>query len=141
MPKVKVRTGMPSVQLDKAEFKRRFRERFYDPDFESLTDEIDKIAETAWSTYYEYHNSPRLTKAGPEFADPDYDISVEWLATRANIRTADRRQKNRKSPSRVLIVNGSSRSDKTCPGEMSKRSEEHTSELQSLRHLVCRLLL
>src|SRR5215813_9421609 len=120
MPKMKVRTGMPSVQLDKAEFKRRFRERFYDPDFESLRDEIDKIAETAWSTYDEYHKSPRLTKAGPEFADPDYDISVEWLATRANIRTADRRQKNRKSPSRVLIVNGSSRSDKTCPGEMSK---------------------
>src|SRR5215813_8317099 len=120
MPKVKVRTGMPSVQLDKAEFKRRFRERFYDPDFEPLRGEIDKIAETAWSTYDEYHKSPRLTKAGPEFADPDYDISVEWLATRANIRTADRRQKNRKSPSRVLIVNGSSRSDKTCPGEMSK---------------------
>src|SRR5262249_57623147 len=68
----------------------------------------------------ESHKSTRLTKAGPEFADPDYDISVEWLATRANIRTADRRQKNRKSPSRVLIVNGSSRSDKTCPGEMSK---------------------
>src|ERR1039458_5264166 len=27
------------------------------------------------------------------------------------------------------------------PGNPSKRSEEHTSELQSLRHLVCRLLL
>src|ERR1039458_1816395 len=27
-----------------------------------------------------------------------------------------------------------------CPGRY-KRSEEHTSELQSLRHLVCRLLL
>src|SRR5262245_8962875 len=28
-----------------------------------------------------------------------------------------------------------------APGERGKRSEEHTSELQSLRHLVCRLLL
>src|SRR5438045_7612440 len=27
------------------------------------------------------------------------------------------------------------------PGSKDKRSEEHTSELQSLRHLVCRLLL
>src|SRR5258705_5336961 len=27
------------------------------------------------------------------------------------------------------------------PDTMFKRSEEHTSELQSLRHLVCRLLL
>src|SRR5258705_1352412 len=26
-------------------------------------------------------------------------------------------------------------------GDLSERSEEHTSELQSLRHLVCRLLL
>src|SRR5262245_62904766 len=27
------------------------------------------------------------------------------------------------------------------PRELTERSEEHTSELQSLRHLVCRLLL
>src|ERR1035441_4888105 len=30
---------------------------------------------------------------------------------------------------------------KEKPGETYHRSEEHTSELQSLRHLVCRLLL
>src|SRR5205814_9848252 len=29
----------------------------------------------------------------------------------------------------------------SCDGAASQRSEEHTSELQSLRHLVCRLLL
>jgi multimeric flavodoxin WrbA len=120
MPKARVRTGMPSVQLDKTEFKRRFLERFFDPDFEPLSGEIDKIAETAWTTYDEYHKSPRQTKAGPGFADPNYMISLEWLATREKIRTAERRQKNRKSPSRILIVNGSSRSDQTCPGEMSK---------------------
>src|SRR5262245_27485745 len=28
-----------------------------------------------------------------------------------------------------------------CCGNVNRRSEEHTSELQSLRHLVCRLLL
>src|SRR5205814_4341484 len=28
-----------------------------------------------------------------------------------------------------------------CPARQQERSEEHTSELQSLRHLVCRLLL
>src|SRR5258705_3579451 len=31
--------------------------------------------------------------------------------------------------------------DLDMPSDISKRSEEHTSELQSLRHLVCRLLL
>src|SRR5258705_5342111 len=40
-----------------------------------------------------------------------------------------------------------STADRTCPQAASdapianSRSEEHTSELQSLRHLVCRLLL
>src|SRR5437899_8075851 len=31
--------------------------------------------------------------------------------------------------------------DRLFPRRPSRRSEEHTSELQSLRHLVCRLLL
>src|ERR1035441_850708 len=35
----------------------------------------------------------------------------------------------------------SSRSTKLVHGGVRYRSEEHTSELQSLRHLVCRLLL
>src|SRR2546425_7647450 len=30
---------------------------------------------------------------------------------------------------------------RTCPSALPKRSEEHTSELQSLAYLVCRLLL
>src|SRR5205814_3536007 len=34
-----------------------------------------------------------------------------------------------------------SRLGKSKPGKSKPRSEEHTSELQSLRHLVCRLLL
>src|SRR5471030_3458572 len=38
---------------------------------------------------------------------------------------------------RVSLLNR--RSPRANPG--SRRSEEHTSELQSLRHLVCRLLL
>src|ERR1035441_5121995 len=33
------------------------------------------------------------------------------------------------------------RKDRRLPATAAKRSEEHTSELQSLRHLVCRLLL
>src|SRR5262245_64676844 len=32
-------------------------------------------------------------------------------------------------------------SERSAPAPHSPRSEEHTSELQSLRHLVCRLLL
>src|SRR5205814_8589261 len=38
-------------------------------------------------------------------------------------------------PRQIRVLDGEVISDRT------KRSEEHTSELQSLRHLVCRLLL
>ena len=120
MAKVKVRTGMPSVQLDKKEFKKRFLARFYDPEFEPLKPELDKIFEVAWHTYDDYHKTPRVKKAGPGFADPDFELALEWFETRANIQAAERRQSNPKSPSRILIVNGSSRSDQTCPGEISK---------------------
>src|SRR5437899_10604340 len=43
-------------------------------------------------------------------------------------------------PSR-LTSRRSSGGRNTCLPELRTRSEEHTSELQSLRHLVCRLLL
>src|SRR5438045_7949224 len=39
------------------------------------------------------------------------------------------------------IVSGSKLAFDTWTSASSTRSEEHTSELQSLRHLVCRLLL
>ena len=81
MAKIKVRKGMPSVQLDKQEFKKRFLARFYDPEFEPLKRELDKIVETAWVTYDDYHKSPRTQKAGKGFVDPDFDAPVEWVQT------------------------------------------------------------
>jgi multimeric flavodoxin WrbA len=120
MAKVKVRTGMPSVKLSKEEFKKRFLTGFFDPVFEPLKAEIDKIADAAWDGYHDYRKSPRTVKAGKAFADPNYDLSVEWLAAHKAVNAAERQQKNRKGRSRILIVNGSSRSDQSCPGEMSK---------------------
>jgi multimeric flavodoxin WrbA len=120
MAKIKVRKGMPSVELDKAEFKKRFLTQFYDPAFEAVRGEIDKVADVAWDGYHEYRKAPRTVKAGKGFANPRYDLSEQWLDTSKAIKAAERRQKNTKSPSRILIVNGSSRSEHTCPGEMSK---------------------
>src|SRR5579872_3830702 len=120
MAKVRVRKGMPSVAVHKAEFYRVIRERFYDPTFESLQPEIDKIVETAWRNYHEYHKSPRKQRAGPGFADPDFELAVEWLAARKAIARAERQQKSRSSRSRILLINGSMRNDQTCPGEISK---------------------
>jgi multimeric flavodoxin WrbA len=111
---------MPSVALSKAEFTRRARERFVDPAFEPLQGEITKLIEAAWSGYHAYRKAPRTRKAGPRYADPDYDLSVDWIRSRDAVAHAERRQKSAASRSRILLVNGSSRSDQTCPGEMSK---------------------
>ena len=55
------------------------------------------------------------------FYDPAFEtVSAEWLATRAAIGAAQKRQQDPTAPSRILIVNGSTRSEHTCPGEVSK---------------------
>ena len=120
MLKPKVRTGTPSAQVSREEFSTRARERFYDPSFTALAPEIESIIELAWKNYSEYHKSPRTRRAGAGFSDPDFSLPIEWLETRAAIHQAEKRQKNPRSKSRILLINGSSRSEHTCPGEMSK---------------------
>jgi hypothetical protein len=45
---------MPSVAITKAEFTRRARERFVDPAFEGLQDEIGRIIDATWDGYHGY---------------------------------------------------------------------------------------
>jgi multimeric flavodoxin WrbA len=108
------------VPLTHAEFRRRFFERFYDPVFDEVKDELEKVCERAWDGYIRYRKSPRTQAAGPEFSDPDFQLPVEWLQTRRTIRDAELQQKNPASRSRILIVSGATRSEHTCPGEVSK---------------------
>jgi len=108
------------VPLTREEFRRRFFERFYDPAFDDVQAELEKVFERAWDGYRHSRKAPRTRAAGAEFADPSYQISVEWLQTRAAIREAERRQKSVESRSRILVVSGSTRSEHTCPGEVSK---------------------
>ena len=115
-----VRKGQGDVQLSRDEFERRLRERFYDPAFDTVRAEIDRVVDVAWRNYAEYHKSPRKRKAGPGFADPEFELPSEWLETREQILEAERRQKDPHTPRRVLLVNGAPRHDQTCPGEMSK---------------------
>ena len=120
MARIKVRKGMPSVALDKAEFARRMRRRFYDPAFKSVEHAIDRIIDVAWDNYSESRKSPRTKPAGSGYADPSYELSVEWSEASRAIKRAEREQRSRSSKTRILLINGSSRSDQTCPGEMSK---------------------
>jgi multimeric flavodoxin WrbA len=120
MAGMRVVKGMPDVQLSREEFQRRYFERFYDPAFEGLRPEIEKLVEKAWEAYDGYRKTPRTVKAGAEFEDPDFELAVEWLEARRQIKLAEERHKDKASPSRILLINGSSRSDQSCHGEMSK---------------------
>jgi len=113
------RKGMPSPRLNAAEFRKRFLAQFQDPAFAPLAGELDKIAATAWDAYAHSRKAPRTRKAGDEFADPNYDLSVDWLAARTAIADAQRRHDEKSRPA-ILLINCSSRSEHTCPGEMSK---------------------
>ena len=120
VPSPDIRKGMPSTELSRETFEQRFKSRFIDPAFAPLAREIQAITDVAWDAYSDSRKAPHTRKAGPGFADPDYDLSVEWLAAHDAMADAQRRHENSAEPSRILIVNGSSRSEHTCPGEMSK---------------------
>jgi multimeric flavodoxin WrbA len=111
---------MPSPRLDEATFRHRFLSRFVDPAFESLSAELDRIAAAAWDAYSNSRKAPHTRAAGPGYADPTYELAVDWLAAKAAIAAAQARHDDPDGACRVLLVNGSSRSEHTCPGEMSK---------------------
>ncbi len=115
-----VRKLEPFVPLSKDEFRRRFMQRFYDPAFDRVREELDRVFEQAWDGYDTYRKSPRTRPAGEGFQDPGYELPLEWLATRDRIHEAQAQFRDPKSPSRVLLINGSTRSEHTCPGEISK---------------------
>ena len=120
MAKPVVRHEAKYVPLSKAQFRERFYSKFYDPAFDKVRRELDKVFEVAWDGYFAYRKSPRHRPAGRGYADPKYGVAVEWLETRARLQAAEKRQKNPRSPARILVVNGSTRSEHTCPGEISK---------------------
>jgi len=118
--KPEVRTGQGTFPISREEFERRFKARFADPAFSNEAAAIDELLEVAWDGYQSARKSPITQKAGPEFADPAYDLSVDWLATRDAIGAAQKRHHDADAPSQVLLICASARNDKTCPGEMSK---------------------
>ncbi|WP_145647950.1 flavodoxin family protein [Pseudoduganella lurida] len=114
------RKGQAPEKLARIEFHKKFTASFYDPRFDPLRGEIAKLEDVAWQNYQDSRKAPVTVKAGPGFADPDYDMSTEWMAARDTLLAAERTQKDPATPSRVLLIVGSSRNDGTCPGEMSK---------------------
>jgi multimeric flavodoxin WrbA len=114
------RKGQAPAKLDRDKFHRRFSRSFMDPAFREAEDALAKVEEVAWDNYAGSHKAPLTEKAGAGFADPDYDLSVEWKTTRARLIAAEAKQKDPATPSQVLLVCGAARNDGTCPGEISK---------------------
>ena len=115
-----VRKGQAPAVLTRDKFHERFIESFMDPAFRAEDASISRVEQIAWEAYKEGRKSPVTRKAGQDYADPDYDLSVEWLETRSRLEKAQMIWKDPASPPRVLLVNGSARNDGSCPGEISK---------------------
>ncbi|MEO5324037.1 flavodoxin family protein [Mesorhizobium sp. CC13] len=111
---------MPSPQLGEDAFKARFRQQFMDPEFNAVEGQIQAVADVAWRAYSASRKSPNTRRAGKGFSDPSFELPSEWLAARASVAAAQARHDDLSLPARILLVNGSSRSEHTCPGEMSK---------------------
>jgi multimeric flavodoxin WrbA len=115
-----VRKGQWPGWMSREDFSRAFRAQFDDPRFDPLHSQIAQLEDLSWSAYRDGAKAPRRRKAGPEFADPEQELSVEWLEARERLHQAARRHADAASPSRALLVCGAARNDGTCPGERSK---------------------
>jgi multimeric flavodoxin WrbA len=109
-----------SAKVDKETFYARFRQRFYDPAFDASQAAIDDLAEIAWQAYEDSRKSPRTRAAGSEFAKPEFQLAVQWLEAREEIRKAQLEQSKPNTPHRVLLISAAARHEGTCPGEVSK---------------------
>lgn len=117
---IKTRKGQAPKPLDRDEFSRRFAKSFADPAFVSVKEALAQVETVAWNNYVNGRKTPTTEKAGPEFVDPQFDMSIEWRATRDRLIAAETKQKNTQTPSRVLLICAAARNDGTCPGEISK---------------------
>lgn len=115
-----LRKGQIPVPIARAEFGLRFRIAYTDPAFHAEEASIARLEDIAWAAYSEGRKAPFTQKAGLGFADPDYQLSTEWVTTSQRIHAAQRRWADPASPSRVLLICGSARNEGSCPGEMSK---------------------
>ena len=115
-----VRKGQAPDPLSRDEFGRRFRGQFVDPAYQAEHEALVRIEQIAWLGYSEGRKAPITRKAGPGYADPDYDLSVDWIDARARIDRAQATWADPSTPTRALVICASPRNDGTCPGEISK---------------------
>ncbi len=117
---IEIRKGQAPAPLVRSEFSARFRASFIDAAFRAEDPSISRLEEIAWGAYMEGRKAPFTQKAGAGYADPDYELSTEWVSTKKRLEAAQLHWSDPSATSRVLLVCGSARNDGTCPGEISK---------------------
>ena len=83
-----IRTGQAADPLTREQFHERFMQRYQDPAFAAEQEALARVEAIAWQAYHEGRKAPVTRPAGPGFADPSYEASVEWLGARASQRRA-----------------------------------------------------
>jgi hypothetical protein len=96
------------------------RQRFFDPAFRAEDAAIARLEAIAWGAYGDGRKAPVTRKAGPGYADPEYELSVEWLAARERIDAARKAWSDPAMPTHALVICGSPRNDGSCPGGISR---------------------
>lgn len=118
--KIKPRTEDVNHALSEEEFKRRYFQYFFDPSFDEMRPEIEQLATIAWNNHSKGRKAPQTKKAGEGYADPDYELSLEWIDAKKEIEKARSEHEDPTGPNRILLISGSDRNAQTCPGEISK---------------------
>lgn len=116
----KVRKSDEEWKIKRQDFRHRFNQSFKDPYFNKHQEKISELEELSWKVYEESRKSPLKTKAGKEFKDPDFEVSIDWLNARKAVREAQIIHDDHTLPAKVLLICASDRNDHTCPGEISK---------------------
>ena len=82
---IEIRKGQAPAPLVRDAFGIRFRASFVDPAFRGEDASIARLEGVAWAAYIEGRKAPFTQQAGSGYADPEYQLSVEWIDTRQRI--------------------------------------------------------
>ena len=103
--------GQAPSALARNESPLEFRKSLLAPACDSVAQQFAAVEGFAWFNYKEGHKVALTEKAGAGFADPGYDLSVQWKAPRDHLIAAEVQQKATATGSRVLLTCGSARND------------------------------
>jgi len=137
----KTREGQAPPKLPRIEFRARFSQQFADPLYAPAAASVRELEALAHRAYDEGRKAPVTRKAGPGCADPDYELSIEWLGTRDRLLAAARTQRRIAGRSAERFAGGGQRDPRVArrPTGTARRfthagTQEVAPTIRSRRH-------